>query len=70
MNPKVLAPGDKQRIKEALLAKAGKYFSYGYGPATGTKFIIEEVGEVDEDEEEYGEYQEERVDGVRGQNDI
>ncbi len=70
MNSPALAPGDKQRIKEALIAKASKYFSYGYGPVAGSKIIIEEVGEVDEDEEEYGEYQEERVDGVEGKHDI
>lgn len=70
LNPQALAPGDKQRIKEALVAKASKYFSYGYGPVAGSKIIIEEVGEVDEDEEEYGEYQEERVERVEGKNDI
>lgn len=70
MNPQALAPGDKQRIKEALVAKASKYFSYGYGPVAGSKIIIEEVGEVDEDEEEYGEYQEERVERIECKNDI
>jgi hypothetical protein len=53
--------GDKQRAKEAVLAKAAKYFPYGFGPATGSRFVVEEVGEVSEDEEEYGEYQELRV---------
>ncbi|OBT56061.1 hypothetical protein VE04_04199 [Pseudogymnoascus sp. 24MN13] len=65
-HPKLLAepmaPGDKQRAKEALVAKASKYFPYGYGPATGTSFVVEEVGEVDEDEEDYGEYQRDRID--------
>jgi len=55
-------PGDRQRQKAALVAKAAKYFPYGYGPATGTRFVVEEVGEVDEDEEDYGDYQ-----GLRGE---
>ena len=50
--------GDKQRAKAAVFAKAAKYFPYGYGPATGCKFEVLEVGEVSEDEEDYGEYQE------------
>ena len=53
--------GDKKRAKEAALAKASKYFPYGYGPATGGRFVVEEVGEVSEDEEEYGTYQAMRV---------
>lgn len=57
-----IAPGDRQRMKEGLVAKAAKYFPYGYGPATGTRFVVEEVGEVDEDEEEYGDYQSLRID--------
>ena len=70
LNPRFMAPGDKQRVKETLIAKAGKYFSYAYGPVSGSKFIIEDVGEVDEDGEDYGEYQEERVEGIKGENDI
>ncbi|MCJ1227679.1 hypothetical protein MMC12_004335 [Toensbergia leucococca] len=66
LTAEVLAPGDKRRLKEALVAKAAKYFPYGYGPATGTKFVVEEVGEIDEDEEEYGEYQKDRVEGIDG----
>ncbi|KAF6812423.1 parp domain-containing protein [Colletotrichum sojae] len=49
--------GERQRARQAVFAKAAKYFPYGYGPATGGRFVIEEVGEVSEDEEEYGEYQ-------------
>lgn len=55
-------PGDKQRAKQAVFAKAAKYFPYGYGPATGSKFLVEEVGEISDDEEEYGEYQALRID--------
>jgi len=60
--PQVSCPGDVQRAKEAVFARAAKWFPYGFGPASGTRFIVEEVGEVSEDEEEYGEYQALRVD--------
>lgn len=55
------SPGAKQAKKEALQAAAAKWFPYGFGPATGTNFVIEEIGETSDDEEEYGEFQEERV---------
>ncbi|KAF5000089.1 hypothetical protein FGRMN_2023 [Fusarium graminum] len=54
---KSTAPGDVQREKEARKAAAMKWFPYGFGPATGTRFAIEEVGETSDDEEEYGEWQ-------------
>ncbi|KFY41468.1 hypothetical protein V494_02980 [Pseudogymnoascus sp. VKM F-4513 (FW-928)] len=73
-HPKLLkeemAPGDRQRAKEALMAKASKYFPYGYGPATGTSFVVEEVGEVDEDEEDYGEYQRDRIDATHEESNF
>ncbi|KAI1402116.1 ADP-ribosylation [Hypoxylon fuscum] len=50
-------PGDVQRHKAATLARAAKYFPYGFGAATGSRFVVEEIGEVDEDDEEYGDYQ-------------
>lgn len=61
LNPQRLSPGDRQRAQEELKGKAAKWFPYGYGPATGTSFVMEEVGGVDEDDEEYGDYQQERV---------
>ncbi|KAF4972750.1 hypothetical protein FSARC_758 [Fusarium sarcochroum] len=54
---KSTAPGDVQRDKEARKAAAMKWFPYGFGPAIGTRFVIEEVGEISDDEEEYGEWQ-------------
>lgn len=33
----------KQRQKEALVAKAAKYFPFGYEPATGTSFVVEDA---------------------------
>ena len=33
-----LTPSDKQRVKQALMAKAKKHFPYGYGTTTGTSF--------------------------------
>jgi hypothetical protein len=54
---KSTAPGDIQREKEARKAAALKWFPYGFGPATGTRFVIEEVGDISDDEEEYGDWQ-------------
>ena len=45
---KTLGPGDKQRLKEAKIAKAAKYLGYGFGPASGFKLMIEEIAEVSE----------------------
>lgn len=58
----IMYPGDKQREKQTVFAKAAKYFPYGFGPATGSNFLVEEVGEIPDDEEEYGEYQALRID--------
>ncbi|KAJ2896515.1 hypothetical protein MKZ38_005468 [Zalerion maritima] len=60
------AAGDKKRAREAALARAKKYFPYGYGPATGGRFVVEEIGEVSEDEEDYGDYQAMRGDEAEG----
>lgn len=57
-------PAAKVARKEALKAAASKWFPYGYGPATGTNFVIEEIGDVSDDEEEYGDYQ-----GLRGEQE-
>ncbi|KAI0156776.1 ADP-ribosylation [Xylariaceae sp. FL1272] len=71
-HPKLLAnvrwPADIQREKELALARARKYFPYGFGPATGNRFVIEEIGEIDDDEEVYGDYQDLRVDGLDDNN--
>jgi hypothetical protein len=50
------SPGAVQARKEALKAAAAKWFPYGCGPATGTSSVIEDIGEVSDDEEEYGDY--------------
>ncbi|XXG98572.1 hypothetical protein Hte_004897 [Hypoxylon texense] len=63
-------PGEVKRQKAGALARASKYFPYGYGPATGGRFVVEEVGEVDEDEEEYGEYQALRVEEVKDKTNL
>lgn len=62
-----LAPGDRQRQKQALLAKAQKYFLYGYGASSGSKFVVEDVADVSEDEEDYGVYQKDRLDDTRNE---
>lgn len=68
MHPKLLeplqSPGEQQEEKEDLIARGAKAFPFGYGPATGTKFTILEIGEVDDDEEDYGEYQVDQLQGV------
>lgn len=64
LSTQVLSPGDRQRAKEARVAKAAKYLGYGFGPASGAALVVEEVGEVSEDEEDYGEFQRERVEEV------
>ncbi|KAI1768792.1 ADP-ribosylation [Hypoxylon sp. FL1150] len=63
-------PGDVQREKAAALARAAKYFPYGFGPATGGRFVVEEIGEVDEDEEEYGEYQALRGEDIKDKTNL
>ncbi|SPO06062.1 uncharacterized protein DNG_08751 [Cephalotrichum gorgonifer] len=59
----LMAPGDRKRAKQAAMARAMKYFPYGFGPKTKGNFVVEDVGEVSDDEEDYGEYQDMRVDG-------
>jgi hypothetical protein len=54
------SPGDIKREKNAKKTAAMKYFPYGFGTATGTNFVIEEIGRVSDDEEEYGEWQEDK----------
>jgi hypothetical protein len=54
-------PGDVQRKKQALKAAAAKWFPYGYGPAQGTSFVIEDIADVSDDEEAYGDLQEARM---------
>ncbi|KAJ7588895.1 hypothetical protein C8J56DRAFT_889653 [Mycena floridula] len=61
----VLSPGDMQRQKQERLAQAQKYFGYGFGPVSGRKIVIQEIGEIEDDEEEYGQYQANRVDEVK-----
>ena len=66
LNPQYLGPGDIQRLQQAQMSRAAKWFPYGYGPATGRSFVVEEVGDVDEDEEDYGMYQIDRINEVKG----
>lgn len=54
-------PGDVQRKKQALKAAAAKWFPYGYGPAQGSNFVIEEIADVSDDEETYGDFQFQRI---------
>ena len=65
-----LAPGDKKCLQQERKARASKFFAYGFGPVSGKNIVIEEIGEVDDDEEDYGEYQGRRVDGGQMKTDI
>lgn len=59
--PKAMYAGDVEREKAAKQAAAAKWFAYGYGPAQGARFVIEEIGETSDDEENYGEYQDAKI---------
>ncbi len=59
--PTYVAPADIEAQKEARKAAAAKWFPYGYGPASCTSFVIEEIGETSDDEETYGDYQGMRI---------
>ena len=59
--PDFVYPAEVERKKRALKAAATKWFPYGFGPATGANFIIEEVAGVSDDEEVYGEFQNQRI---------
>jgi hypothetical protein len=53
-------------MKRKILTKmAKKHFPLGFGPAVGDKFVVEAIGEVDDDEEEWGQYQLDRKGYVR-----
>ena len=48
-------------MKKKILTKiASKHFPLGFGPATGNKFVVEEIAPADDDEEDWGEYQMDR----------
>ncbi|KAJ7583193.1 hypothetical protein C8J56DRAFT_893928 [Mycena floridula] len=64
LSKEALSPGDVQRQKQERLAQAKKYFAYGFGPISGRNIVIEEIGEIDDDEEDYGEYQADRVESL------
>lgn len=70
LRKEVLSPGDAQRLKQEKIARAAKFFAYGFGPVSGSNIVIEDIGEVDEDDEEYGDYQENRLEGEKEEADI
>ncbi|KAI0888914.1 ADP-ribosylation [Annulohypoxylon maeteangense] len=63
-------PGDVKRERAATFARATKWFPYGYGPSTGARFVVEEIGDVDEDEEDYGDYQNLRIEGIKDKSNL
>lgn len=54
------SPGDRKRRQLALKAAATKWFPYGFGTATGTSFVIEDIGATSDDSETYGDWQEDK----------
>lgn len=63
----VLAPGDVKRLKDERLARARKFFAYGFGPVEGNKLVIEDIADSDDDEEDYGwHYEQNNVDFFNG----
>lgn len=54
-------PADEIRRKRAMKAGAMKHFPFGFGTATGTNFVIEDIAGVSDDEEVYGDYQHWRI---------
>ncbi|KAL7796830.1 hypothetical protein V8C37DRAFT_332469 [Trichoderma ceciliae] len=54
------SPGDRKRRQRDLKAAAMKWFPNGFGTATGTSFVTEDIGEVSENDEVYGDWQEDR----------
>lgn len=63
---KLVGPGEVQRLKEDRMERATKYLGCGFGPKEGSTFVVEEIGEVDDDEEDYGEYQKDRINAAGG----
>ena len=53
--------GESQTKKQALKVAATKWFPYGYGPAKGTSFVVEDMTEVSDDEEQHDEFQYQRI---------
>jgi hypothetical protein len=61
MHPKldkdILYPSDKSPTAGRETGSGRKWFPFGCGPASGTSYVIENRGEVSEDEENYASYQ-------------
>lgn len=70
LHSEVLSPGDTQRLKQERIARAAKFFAYGFGPVSGSNIVIEDIAEIDDDDEEYGDYQENRLEGEMEEADI
>lgn len=51
-----MSSSDLECEQAAKQAAASKRLPFGFGPATGTTFVVDEIGETSDDEEYYGEY--------------
>lgn len=45
-----MAPGERKKAKEAIMARASKWFPYGFGPVSKKNFVVEDVAEISDDE--------------------
>ena len=45
-----MSPGERKKAKEAVMARASKWFPYGFGPKTKGNFIVEDVADISDDE--------------------
>ena len=45
-----MAPGERKKAKEAIMARASKWFPYGFGPISKKNFVVEDVAEISDDE--------------------
>lgn len=58
--------GEIPRTKEERIEMATKCLGYGFGHKEGSAFVVEEIGEVDDDKENYGANQKDRIDTAEG----
>lgn len=43
-----MAPGDVRRLREERLARARKFFAYGFGPVESNKLVVEDIADTDD----------------------
>lgn len=43
-----MAPGDVRQLREERLARARKFFAYGFGPVESNKLVVEDIADTDD----------------------